>query len=68
MGIDLADLRKMASEAGDGTPFLVMQAIGKKSSLRFFSREMLKKRRGKSAQARLLELLFTNLPILPVRA
>jgi hypothetical protein len=45
-----------------------MQAIGKKSSLRFFSREMLKKRRGKSAQARLLELLFTNLPILPVRA
>src|SRR5713226_2961885 len=34
MGIDLADLRKMASEAGDGTPFLVIQAIGKKSSLR----------------------------------
>ena len=30
MGIDLADLRKMASEAGDGTPFLVIQAIGKK--------------------------------------
>ncbi len=27
-----------------------------------------KKRRGKSAQARLLELLFTNLPIFPVRA
>jgi hypothetical protein len=68
MGIDLADLRKMASEAGDGTPFRVMQAIGKKSSLRFFSISLLKKRRGKSAQARLLEWLFTNLPILPVRA
>src|SRR5258708_18858233 len=65
MGIDLADLRKMASEAGDGTPFLVIQAIGKKSSLRLTSISLLKKRRGKSAQAHSLELLFTNLPIFP---
>jgi len=65
MGIGLADLLKMASEAGDGTPFLVIQAIGKKSILRLTSISLLKKRRGKSAQARLLELLFTNLPIFP---
>ncbi len=37
MGIDLADLRKMAGEAGDGTPFLVIQAISKKSILRLTS-------------------------------
>src|SRR6266849_6752848 len=43
MGIDLADLRKMASEAGDGTPFLVIQAIGKKSSLRLTSISRLEK-------------------------
>ena len=58
--IDLADLRKMASEAGDGTPFLVIQAIGKKSILRLTSIYLLKKRRGKSAQAHSLELPFTN--------
>ena len=32
MGIDLADLHTMAQGAGDGTPFLVIQAISKKSS------------------------------------
>ena len=53
----------MALEAGDGTPFLVIQAIGKKSIIRLTSISLLKKRRGKSAQARLLELLFTNPPI-----
>ena len=31
MGSDLASLHKMAPEAGDGTPFLVIQAISKKS-------------------------------------
>jgi hypothetical protein len=30
MGIDLADLCQMAGEEGDGTPFLVIQGIGKK--------------------------------------
>src|SRR5258708_24065928 len=43
MGIDLADLRKMASEAGDGTPFLVIQAIGKRRSLRLTSISRLEK-------------------------
>lgn len=55
----------MAPEAGDGTPFLVIQAISKKSILRLTSISLLKKRRGKSAQAHSLELLFTNLPIFP---
>jgi hypothetical protein len=31
IGIDLADLHKMAPGAGDGTTFLVIQAISKKS-------------------------------------
>jgi hypothetical protein len=56
---------KWRKPAGDGTPFLVIQAIGKKSSLRLTSISLLKKRRGKSAQAHSLELLFTNLPIFP---
>src|SRR6266852_1740823 len=47
MGIDLADLRKMASEAGDGTPFLVIQAIGKRRSLRLTSISRLEKATGK---------------------
>jgi len=47
MGIDLADLRKMAGEAGDGTPFLVIQAISKKSTLRLTSISRLEKATGK---------------------
>ena len=60
IGIDLADLHKMAPGAGDGTTFLVIQAISKKSILRLTNISLLKKRRGKSAQAHSLELLFTN--------
>src|SRR6266700_7766116 len=51
---------KWRKPAGDGTPFLVIQAIGKKSILRLTSISLLKKRRGKSAQAHSLELPFTN--------
>jgi hypothetical protein len=50
----------MAPGAGDGTTFLVIQAISKKSILRLTNISLLKKRRGKSAQAHSLELLFTN--------
>jgi hypothetical protein len=56
----------MAGEAGDGTPFLVIQAISKKSILRLTAHLTARaKRRRKSAQARLLALLFTTLPIFP---
>ena len=34
MGIDFAELREMARDAGDDLPFLVIRAIGKKSILR----------------------------------
>jgi hypothetical protein len=35
VGIDLEGLREMARDAGDDSPFLVIQATGKKHSLRF---------------------------------
>ncbi|EFH86139.1 hypothetical protein Krac_7417 [Ktedonobacter racemifer DSM 44963] len=43
MGSDLAGLHKMAEEAGDDTPFLVIQAISKKSILRLTSISRLEK-------------------------
>lgn len=43
IGIDLADLHKMAPGAGDGTTFLVIQAISKKSISRLTSISRLEK-------------------------
>jgi hypothetical protein len=47
IGIDLAGLHKMAPEAGDVRPLLVIQAISKKSSLRVTSISRLEKATGK---------------------
>src|SRR5260370_39016648 len=60
MGIDLADLRKIASEAGDSTPFLVIQPIGKKSTIRLTSISRLEKWRETSGQAHSPALSFTK--------
>src|SRR5260221_6757376 len=60
MGIDLADLRKIASEAGDSTPFLVIQPIGKKSTIRLTSISRLEKWRETSAQAHSPAVSFTH--------
>src|SRR5579859_2041065 len=61
IGIDLADLHKMAPRAGDGTTFLVIEAISPQEYLTLDQHLTARaKRQGKSAQARLLESLFTN--------